>query len=265
MISDLKRWIFSSLNSKTKLDAKKSWVPSQERSENDNKSKLTDVICCNLNKDYKMIKQWENIQKELDIRREVLFNTATNLQKENAPNSFILASVDVFIEKAQINITNKALKLWLLGASLSFFALILLMVSGYYTYKTDVVEIVKSFKELNTLIVTLLVLKSTTVTAFILSAVWYCISLARALFHESTILLNRRHALRFGRLYAYTKQGDITWEEMERAFNWNIESSTAFKDIKPDNMAKPLATALAQMPIEVAKALKGKGNDQSDK
>jgi hypothetical protein len=55
-----------------------------------------------------------------------------------------------------------------------------------------------------------------------------------------------------GRLYIYLKLASVSQDELvrirealaaadvERIFGWNIESSTAFKDIRPEYMSKSL-------------------------
>ena len=49
-------------------------------------------------------------------------------------------------------------------------------------------------------------------------------------------MFHRRHALRFGRLYVYLIEGKVNFKDLEEAFKWNIDFTTAFKDIKADKM-----------------------------
>lgn len=57
----------------------------------------------------------------------------------------------------------------------------------------------------------------------------------KALIDQSERLLNRRHALREGRLYLHLKDGRVsTVEEFDQAFNWNATQGNAFADINTE-------------------------------
>ena len=90
------------------------------------------------------------------------------------------------------------------------------------------------------------VLATAGMVGLVLGAVYVLVMVARASFHEGTILRNRRHSLRLGRLFLYLKltsasnahdlrelkKSQLNAIEMESIFGWNLESSSAFKDIK---------------------------------
>src|SRR3989338_698250 len=82
-----------------------------------------------------------------------------------------------------------------------------------------------------------MIIKGGAAAGLVIASAMFLMHLARALFHEATILFNRRHALRFGRLFIYLKEGEISLEDLEKAFKWNDEFSTAFKDIRIDPVA----------------------------
>jgi len=97
----------------------------------------------------------------------------------------------------------------------------------------------------------------------ILGVAYFFTSLARAFFHEATILRNRRHSVRLGRLLLHLKVSSVTSAkelkkvidelditEVERSFGWNLETSTAFKDINPEAMTTSL---IAQLTTAVQK------------
>lgn len=87
----------------------------------------------------------------------------------------------------------------------------------------------------------LLLLRSSSIGGAFVAAAGFLIYLSRSCFHEATILYNRRHALRFGRLFVYLKMsGDMfDLKELETAFKWTDEYSTAFKELKPEAAASP--------------------------
>lgn len=60
---------------------------------------------------------------------------------------------------------------------------------------------------------------------------------ARACFDQKERLLAKRHSLRQGRLYLQLKGGNVTIEELDRAFNWNHEQLNAFTHMATDAQA----------------------------
>lgn len=67
------------------------------------------------------------------------------------------------------------------------------------------------------------------------------------------MLFSRRHSLRFGRLFVYLMSDKMTREDLEVIFNWNTEFSTAFKDIKAEDITKSPVTRAIEAPVEAFK------------
>lgn len=74
---------------------------------------------------------------------------------------------------------------------------------------------------------------------------------------------DRRHALRQGRLFVHLKGGNVTIEELERAFNWNTTQDNAFFHLNTEaqapwgNMFKEMMITLretAKSSMELAKS-----------
>ena len=90
----------------------------------------------------------------------------------------------------------------------------------------------------------------------------------KALLDQSERLLDRRHALRQGRLYLHLKDGRFkNVEEMEKAFNWNDSRQNAFADINTEAQA-PWGTVFKEMIHmipEIAKAVNNGQNANSGK
>jgi hypothetical protein len=84
-------------------------------------------------------------------------------------------------------------------------------------------------------------LRGSSVGGAFIAAAGFLIYLSRSCFHEATILYNRRHALRFGRLFVYLKMSGELFDlkELETAFKWTDEYSTAFKELKPESSGSP--------------------------
>lgn len=95
------------------------------------------------------------------------------------------------------------------------------------------------------------------IAGLVLVAAKGLLSLIRAFLHEATRLLERRHALRFGKLYFYLKLGakneafDFPLDHIFEAFQWNKETSTAFLDMKPDVIADTMLNQLARTPTSI--------------
>ena len=78
------------------------------------------------------------------------------------------------------------------------------------------------------------------ITAYIYVSVKLLISLSRSFFHEGLSLFERRHALRFGRMYLYLKKGVVSEKWLETFFQWNKETKTSFLDITPELVTETL-------------------------
>jgi hypothetical protein len=118
----------------------------------------------------------------------------------------------------------------------------------------------------------LLVLKATTAGAIFGAAVYFAIALSRALLHEGTVLYSRRHALRFGRLYVYLTKGNVVFKDLEEAFKWNAEFTSAFKDITPEKASGHPAQRILEEIANIMKEIKdlsdsarGKGASTTDR
>jgi hypothetical protein len=187
-----------------------------------------------------------------------------------------LAVVDVFVEKAQHFLTERSDKQERSGVWASL-ATLLMMAFAFFFAFVYVFNLPFSLQQTeksdgSTIITIINFLEFLAVLGPIIGIAYFFTSLARAFFHEATILRNRRHSVRLGRLLlhlkvssatspeeltAVIKELDIT--EVERSFGWNLETSTAFKDINPEAMTTSL---IAQLTAAVQK-LSDDGNRTS--
>ena len=94
------------------------------------------------------------------------------------------------------------------------------------------------------------------VTAYIYVSVKLLISLSRSFFHEGLSLFERRHALRFGRMYLYLKKGVVSEKWLETFFQWNKETKTSFLDMKPEVVTETLLHKLFGMFSDAGHAAK---------
>lgn len=181
---------------------------------------------------------------------------------------FALASTDLFVEKAQRVLTRRYRTLFTMGVVVTIMTLSVLALALYHA-SGQLDKVIDSTIELSNQILILRIFQATAFTAFLLVAVKLLISLGRSFFHEALCLVERRHALRFGRLYVYLKRGDIEDEGLEEAFQWNKESKTSFLDMKPEVVAETLlhkiVEAFGKLPPETIKALSDKRSKRRKK
>lgn len=168
---------------------------------------------------------------------------------------FNLSVVDIFVEKAQAVLARRAKYLIYGGILTVVFTFILLTIGfiyaimGDYIHEFFVEKIIVNLKNKPTDISKLLsgyglliflIFKSIAIAAFIYVTVKLLLAFARSFFNEGLSLYERRHALRFGRMYIYLKKGQVNEEWLEKLFQWNKETKTSFLDIKPEVITETL-------------------------
>ena len=116
-----------------------------------------------------------------------------------------MAAADLFVEKAQVHLTQRADLYSLAGAMFAIMSLaiiaFMIFLAAFYA------DIGTYFTQDSWKLVILIILKAAALAGFAGAAIYFCASLSRAFFHEATTLYNRRHALRFGRMFVYLKFG----------------------------------------------------------
>ncbi|HLP48402.1 MAG TPA: hypothetical protein VK469_20850 [Candidatus Kapabacteria bacterium] len=85
----------------------------------------------------------------------------------------------------------------------------------------------------------------------------------KAMLDQAERLLERRHALRQGRLFVHLSDGRLTIEELEKAFNWNMTQNNAFADIKTEAQA-PWGVVLKEL-IRIMPEIIKNANSNADK
>jgi len=175
----------------------------------------------------------------------------------NQNQIFALASTDVFVEKAQRVLTRRARFLYVAGTISTTLIFIILgaVICLLYLHIQDLPpEIVNSTQAL-----IYKIFQSISVSAFVIIALKWLLNLSRAFFHEASSLLERRHALRFGRLYVYLKNGRVDEKQLMEMFQWNKETSSSFLDINPNMVAETWINkffeTIGKLPPEIVKAL----------
>lgn len=200
--------------------------------------------------------RWDSLGWEVLERKTLLIAAATDLRANGVPYPLHLAATDIFVEKAQRYLTYRGRFLYLAGSLIAALGLAVMMFAAWSLWAKSPAEflgIQADTKEVSTGILTMAILKSTTVGAFVGGTAYFLVSLARALLHEGTVLFARRHSLRFGRLFVYLMADRLRPKDLERAFMWNADFGTAFRDIRAEGIAKSPLSRLIDQPQQMMK------------
>lgn len=204
----------------------------------------------------------EAVTELLPLRDEALRVASDGLRAVypdlRADQVFALASTDLFVEKAQRVLTRRYRTLFAMGVVVTSLTLLILGLAVYLATAQLGHPVDPEVRGSNQALA-LRIFHATAFTAFLLVAVKLLVAMSRSFFHEALSLVERRHALRFGRLYVYLKKGEVEDEWLEEAFQWNKESRTSFLDMKPEVVAETLlhriVEAFGKLPPETIKAL----------
>jgi hypothetical protein len=74
----------------------------------------------------------------------------------------------------------------------------------------------------------------------------------RAFLDQAERLLERRHALRQGRLFIHLSKEALTVEDLDKAFNWNVSTHNAFANMQTEASA-PWGSVLAELAKTIPK------------
>jgi hypothetical protein len=183
--------------------------------------------------------EWKQIDDEIQNRHALLLNASKRLEEviHNERARLNLAATDVFVEKAQHRLTTRATKFMWAGAATGALAIAVLLMAATYVISHSASEMLGEGKHDVYLLITAII-RALSIGGFVGGAVYFLGGLSTALLHESVVLLNRRHALRFGRLSVYLQGGKVDARMLHDLFHWNDEFSTAFKSIKAEEMKK---------------------------
>lgn len=200
---------------------------------------------------------WEEVKAGVKQRHEQIIKSA-KLLKEQFPDANILPLVatDVFVEKAQHTLSARARYLVFYGKWCAYAALIIMVFAIAYLICVDLSQpLIKDSFDTYTFFIKLV--RVSTISGFFLAIVFFLMWLSKSLLHEAMVLYNRRHSLRFGRLYIYTQHGSVKLNEMAEAFQWNAEYISAFRDMKPEGFFKTILHRLLEMPPDALRAMGG--------
>lgn len=154
---------------------------------------------------------------------------------EREIRTYRLATTDLFVEKAIAYLEDDYSKYirkgnWLFGFAIT--AIILgVIASGWILLFTHTVSTMTWPQVLETFI------KGFTAYGFVVLFAVHCSRLGKAMMDQAERLRERRHSLRQGRLYVHLSNGEVTVDDLEKAFDWNVSKGNAFGNIPTESLA----------------------------
>lgn len=206
------------------------------------------------------------LRVRMEALEAVLPNTSSSSAEATVPlqhtlGRYLLTSVDKFVDEAQDVLTARARVYFAFGAAAFFGVIATLHVAFIFAKQAlDDAKTMTGRLEHPTHHVALRIFAALAVAAAIFGVVKALVWFGRSFFHEATRLLDRRHALRFGRLYMYLRGEQFQFKEMQEAFQWHMESRTVFQDISADSIGETATTQVMKTVGTTAEAI-GKTKD----
>ncbi|HNM78141.1 MAG TPA: hypothetical protein PKI89_07255, partial [Tepidiformaceae bacterium] len=190
------------------------------------------------------------LQKRAGVLKDSLNALKTEEIEADQAKLFKLATADLFVEKAQRVLTQRADDLWSSGmwalrAVLGVLALAAI-ISIAFILRGPPQAVDGSWE-----VLVATVLASISLGGIFFAVAKFLIAIARAMFHESQVLRDRRDAYRFGRMGVYLAKEEVTVSALESMFRWNTADVTAFLDIKPEVLAANPFTQAFQRLLEL--------------
>lgn len=171
---------------------------------------------------------------------------------------YLMACVDKFVDEAQQVLSTRAHAFYVFGTCAILGAIGILHYVGILAYDAfHQYDMLLEPRHNATQYIVIRIFTSLAFAAAIYAIVKTLIYYGSSFFHEGTRLLDRRHALRFGRLYMYLKGSDYDFVELEGAFQWHMESQTIFQNISAtkitDNTFNQLIKSMSDLAGAVSK------------
>jgi hypothetical protein len=249
------------------------------QSENDGLDSSTPLIENIENKNDKTKKN-DNSKNEIDQNQDgktlnILLNQANKPKQQNSKEevkkeqkkevtsefkAYKHAITDLFVEKAITYLEEKANKYNRLGIFAYVIGLTIILggigiAASQYLFGQNILQ---SVKAQGWEIITTRFIMAFTFYGFIVLAAVGLWRFGRAMLDQAERLLERRHALRQGRLFVHLHGGELSIEDMEKAFQWNVNNYNAFSEMNTDAKA-PWGQVMSEAikgSSEVAKTVK---------
>jgi hypothetical protein len=193
------------------------------------------------------IAELDDVDEALRRRNEILVAAIKRTQDlyivTDQRQIFRLAATDLFVERAQFVLAQRARSMWRAGIVSTASAVALLIgLSAFLVWRAEAI----SSASLSGTNLTLGLVEMLASAAIVFFAVRYLIKLSRSFFRENVALVAKQHALGFGRLYVYTNPDTARLKDMQDAFGLDLESTPIFLDMRSRETADTLYAKVTQ-------------------
>lgn len=214
-------------------------------------------------------KQWDLIVSDLKNRYEgishILKGGAIYDQNSLANNKTFFSDtvnpkmvlIDLLVEKAQRNLTVRSRSYFCFGVLMFYESIGLALFFSIFLFynmevsallRAHVFEVVTANVDVtsNWQVFTLELIKRITAGGAILGVIYLLAATSNSCFRESTILLHRRHLLRYIRLMSYEKEGAIDPKDLRDIFGVDQAATTGFDKVKVESIRDNLIGKLIE-------------------
>ncbi len=189
----------------------------------------------------------DDVEAALRRRNEVLVAAIKRIQDlyivTDQRQIFRLAATDVFVEKSQFMLAQRARTMWRAGVASTVAAVALLIgLAALLVWRTESA----SSSSLGGSRLALVLVEMLACAVVVVFAVRYLLKLASSFFQQNVSIVARQHGLGFGRLYVYTNPDIVRLKDLQDAFGLDLESTPIFLDIKARETADTIYSKVTQ-------------------
>lgn len=189
--------------------------------------------------------------------------TDVEIASARALRSYKLATTDLFVEKA-IAFLEEDYRHYVIKSNwlflLAFIAIVIGIIVSYVKLNElesswHIIAYAISRNDISWFKLVSGFIKSFTFYGFIVLFAVFCVRLGKAMVDQAERLRERRHSLRQGRLYIHLSNGEVTVEDLEKAFDWNVTKGNAFGNM-PTEASAPWGSVIKEALKAIPEAFK---------
>ena len=147
-----------------------------------------------------------------------------------------LAAVEVFVEKAINHLSDRAGNNFKYGFACSILSISFL--TSFIFYGSDTSKVVLELQDADLKQVIPYVISKMAITGAFGYGVYIFSALARSFFNQSAVQYNRRHAMRYGRLYLWLNDAKAEPEIIADMFGGNFDNASPFSGVNSEIIMK---------------------------
>jgi hypothetical protein len=183
--------------------------------------------------------RWRHVAREVELRKQLVLAAKTDLGA--VENSLQLAAADVFVEKAQWFLTQRAFLCVVAGTSCAI--ILLSVIWGAVEYVVTLPDLPPDWSNA---MATYKIMRGSALLALVATAIYFLQKMSLGFFHEAFSSFRTRHALRFVRLCVYLRSGTVDIRELSEAF-LSQSLLSGFSELRQEAASSALALLLKKV------------------